>query len=71
MGQAEARLKEAAKLGFTAALAPAATRPRQGHAAAPGSRSASLPICASLVALFEDAARQGAARWLDPAGRRS
>ena len=70
VSQADARLKEAAKLGFAAALTP----PRRGRAGERGSESGlairELQHLRQLVALFE-AAPRGAGRAFDPAGARS
>jgi DNA repair protein RadA/Sms len=70
VSQAEARLKEAAKLGFAAALTP----PRRGRAGERGAESGlairELQHLRQLVALFE-AAPRGAGRAFDPAGARS
>jgi DNA repair protein RadA/Sms len=70
VSQADARLKEAAKLGFAAALTP----PRRGRAGERGTESGlairEVQHLRQLVALFEGAPR-GAGRALDPAGARS
>ena len=70
VSQADARLKEAAKLGFAAALTP----PRRGRAGERGTESGlairELQHLRQLVALFE-AAPRGAGRAFDPAGARS
>ncbi len=70
VSQADARLKEAAKLGFAAALTP----PRRGRSGERGGESGlaiqELQHLRQLVALFE-AAPRGAGRAFDPAGARS
>jgi len=70
VGQAAARLKEAGKLGFTAALAP----PRRGKAkdrtTEPGIGVREIGHLRQLVALFGDGPRR-AARSLGAAGARS
>jgi len=70
VSQADARLKEAAKLGFAAALTP----PRRGRAGERGTESGlairEVQHLRQLVALFE-AAPRGAGRAFDPAGARS
>jgi DNA repair protein RadA/Sms len=65
VGQAEARLKEAAKLGFGAALLPPRRTPRASGES--GITLKELAHLRQLVALFEDAAPQ-AARVLGAAG---
>ena len=70
VGQSDARLKEAAKLGFTAALTP----PRRGRAkerdAEPGIAVREVQHLRQLVALFEERAGE-TARVLGPAGAHS
>jgi DNA repair protein RadA/Sms len=70
VGQAEARLKEAAKLGFTAALIPPRRGRTKDRAAEPGLALRELHHLRQLVALFEDAAPKSP-RALGAAGGRS
>jgi DNA repair protein RadA/Sms len=67
VGQAEARLKEAAKLGFTAALVPPRSGQGRERLAEAGLAVRELHHLRQLVALFEQRAPQ-APRILGPAG---
>jgi DNA repair protein RadA/Sms len=70
VGQTDARLKEAAKLGFTAALTPSRRGRTKDRGAEPGLAVRELAHLRQLVAMFE-AAPRGAGRAFDPAGASS
>jgi DNA repair protein RadA/Sms len=70
VGQAEARLKEAAKLGFTAALIPPRRNRAKDRAGEPSIGLREFHHLRQLVALFEDAA-PATPRAVGAAGARS
>jgi DNA repair protein RadA/Sms len=70
VGQTDARLKEAAKLGFTTAMIPSRHGRAKERGAEPGLAIRELEHLRQLVAMFE-AAPRGAGRSLNPAGIRS
>ncbi len=70
VGQAEARLKEAAKLGFTAALAPAYRGRGKERSPPSGITLRELRHLRHLVDLFEDQPRRAQRSLATPAARR-
>jgi len=70
VGQAEARLKEAGKLGFTSALLPAYRGRGKERAAVAGVTLRELRHLRHLVELFEDLPQRAARSLVSPGARR-
>jgi DNA repair protein RadA/Sms len=70
VGQAEARLKEAGKLGFTAALVPPQRRGGKERAPAGGLASREIRHLRELIALFEGQPSRAQRSVATPGARR-